>query len=296
MHSLARRTTRFALVLTSLAASSGFAVLGASPAVAPTAGVAPAALTTPEAVEAEQRLHPRAAPPRASRHRRSPDVIPLGDLPHWKQVLAQDFTSSSLPPGWEAYEGRPGGNRNGWWDPAQVRLRYADLHVYGAWRDGRFVTGGLMATGSAMTYRKYEVRFRVDRAPGVKYAQLLWPSRGTWPQAGEIDFAEDAGGARDTAAATLHYGRGNTQVQRHVRADFSVFQTVGVEWTPGRLVYTLNGRPWATIVSPHVPSGPMRLALQLEAGRGDRWTPAPSSSTPPKVALVVDWVVAYRRA
>ena len=297
MHPLARRTSRLTLVLLALAASSGFAVVGAAPALAPSTAVAPVGLASPTAqAEAEARLHPRLVPsPRASRSRRTADVMPLGNLPHWRQVLAQDFRGTALPRGWEAYAGRPGGNRNAWWDPSEVRLRGGDLHLHGTWRRGRFVTGGVMATGLEMAYGKYEVRFRVDRAHGVKYALLLWPSRGTWPQAGEIDFAEDGGGHRAGTTATLHYGRGNTQVQRRLRADFSVFQTVGVEWSPGRLVYTLNGRPWASVSSPHVPRGPMRLALQLEAGPGSWWAPAPSSSTPQGMNLVVDWVVAYRR-
>jgi hypothetical protein len=40
----------------------------------------------------------------------------------------------------------------------------------------------------------------------------------------------------------------------------------------------------------------MQLALQLEAGHGTSWSPAPSRATPRTVDMVVDWVVAYRRA
>jgi hypothetical protein len=240
----------------------------------------------------------RAVPHVASRGatRRLPTgAMPVGDLRGWRQVLAQDFTSSRLPRGWGTYSGQPGGNPNGWWQPSHVALRGKDLHLVGDWHDGRFVTGGLMSP-MATTYGKYEVRFKVSRAPGVAYVLLLWPADESWPMGGEIDFAEDGGGARRTTTATLHYGAANTQVQRHLRADFSRFQTVGVEWTPGRLVYTLNGRPWATVTNPRVPSRPMRLALQLEAGHGTSWSPAPTRATPRTVDMVVDWVVAYRRA
>ncbi|MCW2499624.1 MAG: exsH [Frankiales bacterium] len=230
-------------------------------------------------------------PPRVDR-----DAMPRGHRPGWRQVLAQDFTGTALPRGWGAYAGRPGGNPHGWWEPSHVRVRAGDLHLAGAWKGGRFVTGGLMATGTETRYGKYEVRFRIERARGVKYALLLWPSRGRWPAAGEVDFAEDGGGGRRTTTATLHHGAANHQVQRTLRADFSAFQTVGVEWTPGKLVYTCNGRPWATVRSAGVPRGPMRLALQMEAGRGDAWAPAPSAATPPTVGMVVDWVVGYRRA
>jgi hypothetical protein len=40
----------------------------------------------------------------------------------------------------------------------------------------------------------------------------------------------------------------------------------------------------------------MRLALQLEAGRGTSWSQAPSRATPRTVDMVIDWVVGYRRA
>ena len=239
----------------------------------------------------------RAVPHIASRSavRRVPiGAMPVGDLRGWRQVLAEDFTSDRLPHGWGTYTGRPGGNPNGWWQPSHVAVRGKDLHLVGDWHDGRFVTGGLMSPLTS-TYGKYEVRFKVSRAPGVAYVLLLWPADESWPVGGEIDFAEDGGGARSTTTATLHYGAANTQVQRHLRADFTHFQTVGVEWTPGRLVYTLNGRPWATVSTPRVPSRAMRLALQLEAGHGTSWSPAPTRATPRTVDMVVDWVVAYRR-
>lgn len=224
-----------------------------------------------------------------------PGAMPVGDRPGWRQVLAEDFRGRSLPAAWGRYGGRPGGNPHGWWEPSHAVLRGGDLHLVGDWRGGTFVTGGVMAVGVASTYGKYEVRFKVSRAAGVSYALLLWPARDSWPRGGEIDFAEDGGGGRRSTTATLHYGAANHQQQHEVRADFAHFQTVGVEWTPGRITYTLNGRPWAAVAGSHVPSGPMRLALQLEAGRGTAWSPAPSRATPRTADLVVDWVVGYRR-
>jgi beta-glucanase (GH16 family) len=223
-------------------------------------------------------------------------AIPLGDLSGWKQTMAADFEDSRLPKGWVAYHGLPGGPGHGWWDPAQVLVHQGQLSLEGCWVDGIFTTGGVMAWGVPQTYGKYEVRFRAQRAHGVKYALLLWPAYGGWPAAGEVDFAEDGDGARQGTTATLHHGAANEQEQRALSADFSRWQTVGVEWTPGRLVYTLNGRPWAHVDSAGVPTGPMNLALQLEAGAGDQWSSAPDARTPAHVALDVDWVVSYRRA
>jgi hypothetical protein len=261
----------------------------------PLQAAAPPAPAVPPVVAAETVI--KVSPlPRASRSRRPSGAMPVGNIRGWRQVLAQDFTASRLPRGWGIYSGAPGGNPHGWWRRSHVAVRGKDLHLVGDWQHGTFVTGGLMATDVATTYGKYEVRFKVSRARGVAYALLLWPKNDSWPSGGEIDFAEDGGGGRRSATATLHYGPANTMLQKHVRADFTQFQTVGVEWTPGKLVYTHNGKPWAVVISNKVPSGPMRLAMQLEAGHGTPWSPAPTKSTPRTVDMVVDWVVGYRRA
>lgn len=223
-------------------------------------------------------------------------AMPRGDLPGWKQLLAQDFNGRALPSGWGTYDGRPGGNRYARWSSSQVSVKNGKLALSGSWLNGQYLTGGVMSWAARTTYGKFEVRFRVPKAHGVKYALLLWPSRGGWPATGEIDFAEDGDGARRGTTATLHYGADNRQVQRHLTADFTRWQTIGVEWTPGKLVYTLGGRPWATVRSGGVPRGPMDLALQLEAGAGDRWSSPPDARTPARLALEVDWAVGYRPA
>jgi hypothetical protein len=66
--------------------------------------------------------------------------------------------------------------------------------------------------------------------------------------------------------------------------------------TPRRLVYTVDGRRWATVRSSHVPAEPMEFDMQAQAGTcGVTFAPCPDASTPPHVDLDVDWVVAYGR-
>jgi beta-glucanase (GH16 family) len=162
---------------------------------------------------------------------------------------------------------------------------------------GRWVSGGVSsAPALKQTYGKYELRFRMDRGRGVAVVLLLWPSGNTWPP--EIDFAEDGGtsNSRREMSATLHYGASNSAIQRTVHADFTHWHVMGVEWTPGKLVYTLDGRRWASVRGTQVPSEPMELDMQTQAGTcSDRYAPCPDSSTPSKVSLQVDWVVAYAR-
>jgi beta-glucanase (GH16 family) len=177
-----------------------------------------------------------------------------------------------------------------------VRNGILRLQTYRDPRYGRRWVSGGMSSSPALkqTYGKYEVRFRMDRGRGVAGILLLWPSRGGWPP--EIDFAEDGGmsSSRSSMSATLHYGAANHQIARSVRADFTRWHTMAVEWTPGQLVYKLDDRAWGVVKSPHVPAVPMELDLQAQAGTcGDPYAPCPDSTTPANVELQVDWVRAY---
>jgi beta-glucanase (GH16 family) len=226
--------------------------------------------------------------------------MPAGDLPGWKRVFWDDFTGSALnAQAWGTYSGQPGGDPGGLWDPSHVVVHDGMLELQN-YRDsalsGRWVSGGLSsARALKQTYGKYLVRFRMDPGYGIAGIVLLWPSSGGWPP--EIDFAEDGGGNRRETTATLHYGAGDLQIARSVTSDFSTWHTAGVEWTAGRLVYTLDGAQWATVSGWQVPSEPMEMDIQTQAGTcGQAATPCPDGSTPDHVNLQVDWVVAFRPA
>jgi beta-glucanase (GH16 family) len=234
----------------------------------------------------------------AGREPASPDRPPKGSPPHWHRVFADEFTKGLDRGSWSRYRGQPQGDPGGWWDPSHVTVRDGALRLE-AYRDprfdGRWVSGGV-ANPRALkqTYGKYLVRFRLDGGRGVLGAVLLWPVADVWPP--EIDFAENGGtsGARNRMTATLHHGSDDDIIQRSVRGDFTRWHVMGVEWTPGKLVYTLDGKRWATVRSEHVPDQPMELALQTQAGTcGDRFAPCPDASTPRRVDMEVDWVVAY---
>jgi beta-glucanase (GH16 family) len=222
-----------------------------------------------------------------------------GKLPGWRRVLADDFGGDRLSRRvWTPYSGQPGGDPGAWWDPSRVVVRAGvlDLETYRDRRFGdRWVSGGVSsARGLEQRYGKYLVRFRMDAGKGVAGILLLWPQAPHWPP--EIDFAETGGERRDRAdmSATLHYAPGDQTIARSVRRDFTRWHVAGVEWTPRRLVYTLDGRPWAVVRSAHVPAEPMELDLQAQAGTcGAAFAPCPDASTPAQVDLQVDWVVAY---
>eukprot|EP01121_Diplochlamys_sp_Union-15-3_P003232 TRINITY_DN1308_c0_g2_i4.p1 TRINITY_DN1308_c0_g2~~TRINITY_DN1308_c0_g2_i4.p1 ORF type:complete len:186 (+),score=35.95 TRINITY_DN1308_c0_g2_i4:167-724(+) len=150
------------------------------------------------------------------------------------------------------------------------------------------------------TYGKYEVRFKMDPGYGVAGVILLWACNNQWPP--EIDFYEDGGGTmfndgnRSKGSATLHWSSQNLQNTTWVNADFTQWHTIGVEWTPGNLVYTLDGNVWSTVQSNGVPSLPMGLGLQTQTGTNcaqNWWNACPDSSTPAQVNMYIDWVAVY---
>jgi beta-glucanase (GH16 family) len=216
----------------------------------------------------------------------------------WERVFSDNFKRGLNRSKWGLYTGQPRGDPGGWWARSHVVVRNGVLNLP-TYRDrrfgGRWVSGGLSnARALKQTYGKYEVRMRVDRGKGVAAILLLWPVRDHWPP--EIDFAENGGTTRGrrSMTATLHYSDDNRLIQRRVVGNFTRWHRLGVEWTPGKLVYTLDGRAWGTVRSRHVPAEPMELAIQAQAGTcGNRYAPCPDSSTPKRVNLQVDSVVAW---
>lgn len=227
----------------------------------------------------------------------SGQAMPVGNIPGWREVFSDDFTGNQLDTNkWNTYEGPAGGDPNTLWDQSHVYVHGGMLQLqnYRDKNDGnKWVSAGISSdVGLHQTYGKYLVRFRMDKGDGITGILLLWPANNQWPP--EVDFAENGGGDRSSMTATLFYGANNQQIQNTVQADFTQWHTMGVEWTPGSLKYTLDGQVWASVQSPYVPTVPMSLDIQTQAGDCSSQTnPCPDSSTPSQVNMDVDWVVAY---
>lgn len=226
--------------------------------------------------------------------------MPVGNIPGWRAVFSDDFHGSTLDTSkWRVYEGPPGGDPAGWWDPRHVSVSGGNL-VISAYQDpadgSRWTSGGVTTLPAfAQTYGKYLVRFRLEPGVGIGHTVQLTAADGSWPP--EVDFSEDNAKGRDRTLATLHYGPRDSKISRWTPVDLTQWNTLGVEWTPGVLRFTLNGRVWFTIRHPEVPSIPMGLAIQTQSWPcSGTWGVCPNASTPPVVRMYVDWVVAYAYA
>lgn len=225
-------------------------------------------------------------------------AMPTGNLHGWRQVFQDDFNGTALDTSkWGRYTGQPGSDPGSQWAASHVTVgggavslsTYRDPAYNNAWTSG----GINNAKAVALTAGKYDVRMRADRAKGINAVALLWPKSNTWPP--EIDFVEDRDGDRDNYAATLHYrdaAGAHKMIHRPAKTvDMTGWHTYGVEWGPDRVVYTLDGAPWARIDSPHAPDLAMGLAIQTNAVT--RGSVKPDATTPSTSRVQVDWVVGY---
>jgi hypothetical protein len=166
------------------------------------------------------------------------------------------------------------------------------LRLKGGIVGGRDLSGGV-ATHMAQRYGRWEVRLRAERGAGYTPLALLWPRNQGGPEYAEIDFAEIIDPSRRSGEIFVHRGD-RRQAQRQMRADFTRWHTVAVDWLPGRLTFWLDGRKVWDYRGPNVPSGhSMQLALQNDVTCNE-WSPCRNGSTPETVSMYVDWVKVYR--
>jgi hypothetical protein len=230
--------------------------------------------------------------------------VPTGDLPGWHLTYSTAFTGNTLPSGWDAYSGQPGGDPYGYWNPANVSVSGGELHLRTTanndpQRPDTYSTGGVAYYGKAQAYGMYLVRMKGDDEPGVQISNiaLLWPQDNkSWPP--EIDFYEDEGAKRSGYTASLHPGPNGDDccIIRHSTENTGTqWHTYGVTWTPTSITYTIDGRKWATVDKSEVsspgtwPDSPMTLDLQSQnLGRAQ---PTHSIET-----MTVAWVAEYTQS
>jgi beta-glucanase (GH16 family) len=146
------------------------------------------------------------------------------------------------------------------------------------------------ASSFGQLYGRYAVRFRADALPGYKTAWLLWPDSGHWPGDGEIDFPE-ADLTEPIKGYVHHQGASSSSDQDRftTSALYPDWHTAVIEWSPGRVVLSLDGQVVGQTTT-RVPSSPMHWVLQTETALGGS---APSSATQGNVQI--DWIAAWAR-
>jgi len=185
-----------------------------------------------------------------------------------------------------------------------------------------FTSARLVTRGkAAWTYGKIEVRAKLPQGQGTWPAIWMLPEDshyGTWAASGEIDILEAvnlgvrcdacAGGIENRILGTLHFG-GQWPANKHkgdetaLPAPIDGFHVFGIVWEKGKIVWTVDGKPYATRVASEWSSSgssdpaapfdrPFHLILNLAVGGGlaeDRGLKGVDESGYPK-KMEIDWV------
>lgn len=184
------------------------------------------------------------------------------------------------------------------------RETYTGDGVTRYYTSGRIETKGLFQT----TYGELEARIKLPAGQG------LWPAfwslgsdydRVGLPHSGEIDVMEALGNDPFTVYGSIHgpsadspNGYGMT-TYTHSRASLAAgFHVYGVIWSPSKIVFTLDGVPYAARSRASLGRGdrwvfnkPFYLILDLAVG--GYWPGQPNASTRFPASMLVDWVRVY---
>ena len=233
----------------------------------------------------------------------SGELMPVGDLPGWRQVFADDFTTdvpvgqfpgqvygnkfTVYPDGTPDTAGQSGGS-SGYYPSKVVSVSNGILNLYLHTENGVKMAAAILPVlpGNHL-YGKYTIRFRSDAVQGFKVAWLLWPDSENWPQDGEIDFPE--GNLSETIGAYMHHQNGtfgSDQDAYASQATFTSWHTTSIEWTPTQVKFILDGNVIGTSTS-RIPSTPMHWVIQTKSCLVD----CPSNATDGNVQI--DWLTAY---
>jgi hypothetical protein len=250
--------------------------------------------------------------------------MPVGDIPGWHQVFADDFTTA-VPLGgfsacglegpfcsglsgtpydntWFAYPDRMSGTpTSGTYYPSQtlsVQSSMLDYYIHTATINGTTyhmidapepnIPGGV-APGGGLLYGRYIVRARWDALNGYHASFLLWPDSGIWPYDGEIDFPE-ADFNSTTVAAFMHrqYATCGCQQDSYAASvNAQQWHTYEIDWLPSAVSFYLDGSLIGKSTS-NIPNTPMHWVLQTGTSFS---APTPGAATAGHVQI--DWASAY---
>ncbi|SDI96021.1 Glycosyl hydrolases family 16 [Frankineae bacterium MT45] len=247
------------------------------------------------------------------------DAMPVGNLPGWTQVFAEDFTkpaplgtfSRTYASKWTGYNGANDTSKQGTYRPDKVLSVHdgmLDMYLHteggehlvaapaplvgGRSSSKRFGSGP--GSDGGQTYGRYSVRMRVDPVYGYKIAFLLWPDSTRWPDDGEIDFPEmnlDGtinAGSLYAQPATASNPKGVVAYQ-HTGVSLADWHTVTIDWTPGKVVFYIDGTVVFTNTT-QVPHKPMHWILQAETNLDGT---EPTNDTAAG-HIDVDWATVYK--
>ena len=198
-------------------------------------------------------------------------------------------------------------------DPANASVNGRGGLAITAEQHGSGYTSALLDTLGHFSIRYGRIEARIDVPAGSGLCSAFW-MRGNasnpnnpncFPQCGEIDIMENISPFPARVFATLHGPVAGSAIfqqwEQFVTSATPVvssFHTYGVIWNPRRIVWTLDGVPYAAATPASLPRSarwvfeghPFHLLLDVAVGG---WPGSPSSSGGFPATMTVDWVRIY---
>lgn len=199
-----------------------------------------------------------------------------------------------------------------------VRVENGHL-VIEAHRDNAGISGTVReySSGRVRTKHRGEWKYgRIEVRAKMPIGQGIWPAiwmlptdekYGTWAASGEIDIMEYRGQTPNEVLGTLHYGSvwpknaysGETfKLKTGTFSDD--FHTFAIDWTEGKIVWSIDGKPWQTQTKWHSENGnfpapfDQRFHLLLNLSVGGHFVGAPNETTTFPQKFLIDYVRVYQ--
>jgi beta-glucanase (GH16 family) len=159
-------------------------------------------------------------------------------------------------------------------------------------------------------YGRIEVRAKMPIGQGIWPAIWMLPTDdkyGGWALSGEIDIMEYRGQNPKQVLGTLHYG-GGWPNNKYSGAEFDLqsgafnedFHTFAIDWQEGKIVWSIDGKPWQTQTKWHSDNGKFpapfdqRFHLLLNLSVGGHFVGAPNNTTTFPQKFLIDYVRVYQ--
>ncbi|WP_327639943.1 glycoside hydrolase family 16 protein [Kribbella sp. NBC_00482] len=145
------------------------------------------------------------------------------------------------------------------------------------------------------TYGYWEICAKFPAGKGVWPAFWLIPQDRSWPP--EIDVAEWFGSIESMHSGLASGTWPDVRWDSHWATGLNPttgWHTYGVLWSPGRITFTVDGKPTSSITGAQVPDKPMYVVLNSGTwANPDRGGP-PDATTPFPNSFDIDYVRAYQ--
>jgi len=209
-------------------------------------------------------------------------------------------------------------------EPRNAFVRDGSLHIRALKESlhGRGYTSARLKTRArdgaalfAQAYGRFEFRAKLPVGRGLWPALWMLPqddAYGSWPLSGEIDVMEARGQEPGKVLGTIHYGA-PWPANEHASGEYAFpagrsiaeFHDYAVEWEPGEIRWSVDGRVYATRRSwwtgrdgsrapwPAPFDRPFHLVMNLAVG--GKFLGDPDASTPFPAEMLVDHVRVYEK-